>query len=160
MSYTKPLVADSLWIYSRFRSNLPLFLITSHFLTILSTPHSEHGCYTRLMTDTMASLLGPRSWKWTHTPSLSLCVGETRGYTVSTAVMLTSTTPALPALSDYSLHPRHTWPTGPSAQCPSTQSWFAFHTAVSLYVPSHLGSSRSVFVHAGSTLVHRGHAWR
>ena len=30
--------------------------------------------------------------------------------------MLTSTTPALPALSDYSLHPRHTWPTGPSAQ--------------------------------------------
>ena len=42
---------------------------------------------------------------------VSLCVGGTCGYTVSTEVMLTSTAPALPALpalSDYSLHPRHT----------------------------------------------------
>ena len=51
---------------------LSLHLITSHFLTILSSPHFEHGCYTRLMTVTMASLLGPRSWKGTHT--LSLCL--------------------------------------------------------------------------------------
>ena len=42
------------------------------------------------------------------TLSVSLCVGGTRGCTVSTEDMLTSTTPALPALSDYSLHPRHT----------------------------------------------------
>ena len=32
----------------------------------------EHGCYTLLEIDTMASLLGPRSWKGTHTFSLSL----------------------------------------------------------------------------------------
>ena len=56
----------------------------------------------------MASLLGPRSWKGTHTFSLSLCVRGTRGYTVSTQDVLTSTAPLLPALSDYSLHPRHT----------------------------------------------------
>ena len=67
--------------------------------------------------------------------------------------MLTSTAPVLPALSDYSLHPRHTWPTGPNAQCPTTQSWFSFRTAVSLYVPFHLGSFRLVFVHAGHLAV-------
>ena len=93
--------------FSRFRSNILQHLITSHFLTILSSPHFEHGCYTRLKTDTMASLLGQRSWKGTHTLSLSLCCRTSR-LRVSTAVMLTSTTPALPALSDYSLHPRHT----------------------------------------------------
>ena len=159
MSYTQPLVADSLWIFSRFRSNIPLHLITSHFLTVPSSPHLEHGCYTRLKTDTMASLLGPRSWKGTHTLSLSLCVRGTRGYTVSTQDMLTSTAPVLPALSNNSLHPRHTRPAGPGTQCPTTQSWFAFHTAVSAHVPSHLGSSRSVFVHAGLFLAHRGHTW-
>ena len=63
--------------------------------------------------------------------------------------MLTSTAPVLPALSDCSLHPRHTRPTGPGTQCPTTQSWFPFHTAVCAHVPAHLGSSRSVFVHAG-----------
>ena len=94
------------------------------------------------------------------TLQVSFCVGGTRGCTVSTQDMLTSTAPVLPALSDYSPHPRHTRPTGPSAQCPTTQSWFAFHIAVSVQVPSHLGSSRSVFVHAGLTLVHRGHTWR
>ena len=31
----------------RFRSNFPLRLIMSHFLMILSSPHFEHGCYTR-----------------------------------------------------------------------------------------------------------------
>ena len=45
---------------SRFRSHIPLHLITSHFLTILGSLH-------------FASLLGPRSWKGTHTLSLSLC---------------------------------------------------------------------------------------
>ena len=50
-----------------------LDLFTSHFLTILSSTHFEHGCYTRLMTVTMASLLEPRSWKGTHTLCLSLC---------------------------------------------------------------------------------------
>ena len=61
------------WIFSRFRSNFPLHLIASHFLTTLSSPHSEHVCYTRLKTDSLASLLGPRSWKGTHTLSPSLC---------------------------------------------------------------------------------------
>ena len=97
----------------------------------------------------MASLLGPRSWKGTHIPSLSLCGRNSRGYTVSTEDMLTSTAPVLPALSEYSLHPRHTRPTNPGTQFPTTQSWFAFHTAVPAHVPSLLGSSRSVFVHAG-----------
>ena len=50
-----------------------LHLIMSHFLTILSSPHTEHGCYTHLKTDTMASIHGPRSWKGTHILSLSLC---------------------------------------------------------------------------------------
>ena len=60
--------------------------------------------------------------------------------------MLTSTAPVLP-VTTVSIHdPR---PTGPGTQCPTTQSWFAFHTAVSAHVPSHLGSSRSVFVHTG-----------
>ena len=58
--------------------------------------------------------------------------------------MLTPTAPVLPALGDHSLRPRHTQPSGPNAQCPTTQPWFAFRTAVSLHVPSHLGSSRSV----------------
>ena len=40
--------------FSRFRRNIPLHLISSHFLAILSSPHFEHGCYTRLMTDMMA----------------------------------------------------------------------------------------------------------
>ena len=48
-------------------------------------------------------------------------------------------------MSDYSLRPRHTQPSGPNAQCPTTQPWFAFRTAVSLHVPSHLGSSCSVY---------------
>ena len=89
-----------------------------------------------------------------------LRLGGTCGHTVSTQDMLTSTAPVLPALSGYSLHPRHTRPSGLYAQCPTTQSWFAFHTAVSAHVPSHLGSSRSVFVHAGFILVYRGHTWR
>ena len=58
--------------------------------------------------------------------------------------MLTPTAPVLPALGDHSLRPRHTQPSGPNAQCPTTQPWFAFRTAVSLHVPCHLGSSRSV----------------
>ena len=53
--------------FSRFRSNFPLHLITSHFLTILCSPHSEHVCYTRLKTDTMASLL-----RDSHSKSLSV----------------------------------------------------------------------------------------
>ena len=61
--------------------------------------------------------------------SLFVCVGGTLGNTVSTQDVLTSTAPALPALGDYCLHPRHTLPTGPRTQCPTTQSWFAFHTA-------------------------------
>ena len=73
MSYTWPLVADSPWTFSRFRSITPLHLITRHFLTTLSSPYFEHGCYTRLKTDSLASLLGPRSWKGTHIPSLTLC---------------------------------------------------------------------------------------
>ena len=94
------------------------------------------------------------------TLKVPLCVGGTRGYTVSAEDMLTSTAPVLPALSDYTLHPRHTRPTGPCTQCPTTQSWFAFHTAVSAHVSSHLGSSRSVFAYAGFILEHRGHTWR
>ena len=58
--------------------------------------------------------------------------------------VLSSTTSVLPALCDYDLRPRHTQPSGPNAQCPITQPWFAFRTAVSLHVSSHLGSSRSV----------------
>ena len=73
-------------------------------------------------------------------------MGGTLGYTVSVHDVLTSTTPVLPALCDYSLRPRHTQPSGPNAQCPTTQPWFAFRTAVSLHVPSHLGSSRSVYL--------------
>ena len=46
MFYTQPLVVDLLLIFSRSRSNFPLHLIPSHFLTILSSPHSEHGCFT------------------------------------------------------------------------------------------------------------------
>ena len=75
---------------------------------ILSSPHFEHGCYTHLKKDTVASLLGPHSWKGTHTLSLSLRVGGTRGYTVSTQDVFTSTAPVLPALSDCSLYSRHT----------------------------------------------------
>ena len=138
------LVADSPWIFSRFRSNIPLHLISSHFLTILSTPHLEHVCYTRLMTFTTASLLGPRSWKGTHILSITL-YGRNSWFTVSTQDALISTSPVLPTLSDYSLRPRHTQPPGPNAQCPITQPWFAFRTAVSLHVPSHRGSSRSVY---------------
>ena len=66
--------------------------------------------------------------------------------------MWTSTAPVLPALSDYSLHPRHTRPTGPGTQSPTTQSWFAFHIEVFALVPSHLGSSHSMFVDAGLDL--------
>ena len=62
-------------------------------------------------------------------------MGGTRGYTVSTQDVLTSTTPVMPALSDCSLRPRHTQPSGPHVQCPTTQPWFAFRTAVSLHVP-------------------------
>ena len=36
-----------------------------------------------------------------------------------------------------------------AVKCPTTQSWFAFHTAVSAHLPTHLGFSRSVFVDAG-----------
>ena len=78
-------------------------------------------------------------------------MGGTRGYTASTEDKLTSTAPVLPALSDYSVRPRHTRPTGPCTHCPATPSWFAFHTAVSVHVPSHFGTSRPVFVHAGLT---------
>ena len=137
MSYTKPLVADSHWIFSRFRSNIPLHLIMSHFLMILSSPHFEHGCYTCLLTDALASSLGPRSWKGTHILSFTQ---YGRYSWLSVHGVLTSTTPVLPALSDFSLRPRHTQPSGVNAQCPATQPWFAFRTAVSLHVPSHLGS--------------------
>ena len=53
--------ADSLWIFSRFRSNFPLHLITSHFLATLSSPHSEHWRHTCTMWVTSAKRLGPRS---------------------------------------------------------------------------------------------------
>ena len=66
-----------------------LHLITSHFLTILSSPHFEHGCYTRLETDTMASLLGTTLVE-RDSHSKSLSVGGTRGYTVLTEYMLIS----------------------------------------------------------------------
>ena len=72
-------------------------------------------------------------------------MGGTRGDTLSVHDVLTSTTSVLPAFCDCSLRPRHTQPSGPNAQCPTTQPWFAFRTAVSLHVPSHLGSSRSVY---------------
>ena len=75
---------------------------------------------------------------------VSLCMGSTRGYTVSVHDVLSSTTPALPALCDYSLRLQHTQNSGPNAQCPTTQPWCAFRTAVSLHFPSHLGSSCSV----------------
>ena len=75
---------------------------------------------------------------------VSLCMGGARGYTVSVHDVLTSTTSVLPALCDYSLRLRHTQHPGPNAHCPTTQPWFAFRTAVSLHVPSHLGSSCSV----------------
>ena len=84
-------------------------------------------------------------------------MGGTRGYTVSTQDVLTSTAPVLPALSDYSLHPRHTQPSGPNAQCPTTQSWFAFHTAASAHVSSHLGSSRSLRAAPRALLVYSTH---
>ena len=71
-----------------------------------SSPHFEHGCGTCFQTVTLANLLGPRSWKGTHTLSLTLCVAGIRGYTVSTQDTLTCTAPVLPALSDYSIHPR------------------------------------------------------
>ena len=61
MSNTKPLVADSPWTYSRFRSNIPLHLFTSHFLTTLSSPHSEHWLHTSTTFVTSANWPGPRS---------------------------------------------------------------------------------------------------
>ena len=93
-------------IFTISQQTFPYTLITSHSLTILSSPHFEHGCYTCLKTVTLANLLGPRSWKGTHTLSLTLCGQENRGYTVSTQDTLTCTAPVLPALSDYSFHPR------------------------------------------------------
>ena len=60
-AYAQPLVADSPWTYSRFRSNIPLHLITSHFLTTLSSPHSEHWLHTSTTFVTSANWLGPRS---------------------------------------------------------------------------------------------------
>ena len=42
----------------------------------------------------------------------ALCVVRPRGYTVTTAVILCSTTPALSALNDYSLRPQHNCSTG------------------------------------------------
>ena len=94
------MVADLPWTCLRFRSNIPLHLIPSHFLTILNSPHFEHGCYTSFKTVTLANLLGPRSFKGT------LCVAGICGYTVSTQDTLTCIAPVLPALSDYSFHPR------------------------------------------------------
>ena len=51
---------------------------------------------------------------------------RTRGYTVSVHDVQTFTTPVLPALCDYSLRPRPPQPSGPNAQCPTNQPWFAF----------------------------------
>ena len=50
--------------YSRFRSNIPLHLITSHFLTTLSSPHSEHWLHTSATFVTSANWLGPRSFQF------------------------------------------------------------------------------------------------
>ena len=72
MSYTQPLVADSLWIFSRFRSNIPLHLIMSNCFMILSSPCIEHGCHTCLLTDALASSLRPRSLKGTHILSITV----------------------------------------------------------------------------------------
>ena len=58
--------------FSRFRCNFPQHLIMSHFLTILSSPLFEHGWYTCLLTDALASSLGHRSWKGTHILSFTL----------------------------------------------------------------------------------------
>ena len=57
-----PLVADSPWTYSRFRSNILLHLITSHFLTTLSSSHSEHQLHTSVTFVTPANWLGPCSF--------------------------------------------------------------------------------------------------
>ena len=46
MFYTWPLVADSPWTFSRFRSNIHLHLITRHFLTTLSSSHFELWLHT------------------------------------------------------------------------------------------------------------------
>ena len=56
-----PLVADSPWTYSRFRSNIPLHLIMCHYFTTLSSPHSERCPRTCTMLVTSANWLGPCS---------------------------------------------------------------------------------------------------
>ena len=59
--------------FSRSCSNFPLHLSQSHFLTILSSPHSEQGRCTCFKTVTLANLFGPCSWKGTHTLTLTPC---------------------------------------------------------------------------------------
>ena len=50
--------------YSRFRSNFLLHLITSHFLTTLSSLHSEHWLHTSATFVMSANWLGPRSFQF------------------------------------------------------------------------------------------------
>ena len=78
-----PTLLDSPWIFSRFRSNFPQHLI-------LKSPHLTHLDHAH------------RKGLTFH---VSLCMGGTRGCTVSVLDVLTSTTPVLPALGHYSVRP-------------------------------------------------------
>ena len=62
------------WTYSRFRRNFPLHLITSHFLTTLSSPHSEHWLHTSATFITPANWLGPRSFQFSSVLCALDCV--------------------------------------------------------------------------------------
>ena len=76
MFYTWPLVVDSPSTFSRFRSNIPLHLVTRQFLSKLSSSYSEDWCHTRHMVAMMVKLLGQRSWKGNHISNRTLC-GQT-----------------------------------------------------------------------------------
>ena len=74
MYYAQPLDADSPWTFSRFHSNIPLHLISSHHLSTLnSNPCSEVWCHTRPAAAMTALLPGHRLWKGTRTPNCTLC---------------------------------------------------------------------------------------
>ena len=74
--------------------------------------------------------------------------------------MLTSTTLAFAALSDYSLRPQHTRPNGSDTQRPTTYILSALpHRSLCARHTSPWLLSLSVLTQ-GWTLVHRGHTWR
>ena len=80
MSYTLSLVADSPWTYSRFRSDIHLHLFTSHFLTTLSSPHSEHWLHKSATFFMPANWLGPRSFQF----SSIMCALDCNDYLLNT----------------------------------------------------------------------------